>query len=123
MPSKTKPQKVTDWNAAFVRCELDASTKEQVKKWDPKFEATMDAVDRLLSDGYKISVSPDKYHDCVGAFMTMPEVAHKHHGQCLTARGPNYLQAMKVLVFKHFQVLQEEWGSPVDQKASRDEWG
>jgi hypothetical protein len=123
MPKQLKQKTTAEWNATFVRCELDKETKDKVKSWDPKFEATLDAVDQMVTDGYKVSISYDKYHDCVGCFVTHPDPAHKNHGQCLTARGPNYLSALKVLVFKHFQILDGEWGAVVDQNGSRDEWG
>lgn len=124
MTSKTSKAKTSnEWTSIFVRCDLDKSTKEQVKTWDPKYEATLDGIDQLLADGYKVSFSPDKYHDCVGCFISHPETTHKHHGQCLTARGPNWLSAAKVAVFKHFTVLAQDWGTPVDQKDQRDEWG
>lgn len=118
-----KPQKVSEWTALFVKCDLDKETKEHVKTWDPKFTATFDGLDRLLSDGYKVSFSPDKYHDCVGCFISNADVTHKHHGLILSARGPDWLAAAKVAVFKHFTILQENWGTPVDQRDQRDEWG
>jgi len=111
------------WEVQFVRCELDKDTKEQVKKFDPKFEWTWDAFDRLITDGYKISIAHDKYHDCVGVFATMPDNAHPNHGQCLTARGPDYRAALKVLCFKHFNLLDANWGSENGQEVSRDDWG
>jgi len=124
MPSKKQTKTTSnEWTSTFVRCDLDKETKEKVKAWDPKYEATIDALDRLLVDGYKVSFSPDKYHDCVGCFVSHPEPTHKHHGQCLTARGPDWINAAKVAVFKHFHILDEDWGAPVDQQASRDEWG
>jgi len=123
MTTKPAPKQDTKYEVAFVQCELDKKTKEAVKTWDPKLEATMDGFDRLMSDGYKVSFSPDKYHDCIGVFATMPEKSHRHAGQCLTARGPNALMALKVLVYKHFTVLGEDWGTPVAQEKHRDEWG
>jgi hypothetical protein len=122
MPTK-KPKTSSEWTSIFVRCDLDKDTKEQVKKMDPKYEATLDGLDQLLHDGYKVSFSPDKYHDCCGCFISHPDPAHKNHGQCLTARGPDFLGAAKVAVFKHFTILDGDWGTPVDQKDQRDEWG
>lgn len=124
MATKTKAEKpAQNYMQTFVQCELPKETKEAVKKWDPKFEITMDALDRLVSDGYKLSIAQDTYHDCVGAFLSFPKPGHKHSGLCLTARGPSYLQALKVLVYKHYQVLQEDWGAIVDQKREHDDWG
>lgn len=124
MSTSKKPSKSpANYQVQFVQCELDKATKEQVKNWDPKLEATMDIIDRMVVDGYKISVSPDKYHDCVGCFATINDRDHPHFGLCLSARGPNFLQAMKVLAFKHSQVLDGDWGTVVNQKSQGDTWG
>lgn len=123
MASKPVKKSENTYSVVFVQCELDKATKEKVKNLDPKLEQTMDGFDRLISDGYKISFAPDKYHDCVGVFATIADNQHHHYGQCLTARGPNALMALKVLVYKHFTVLGENWGTPVAQEKHRDEWG
>jgi len=123
MATKKPAQPRQSWNVDFIQCELDKATKDHVKTWDPKFEATLDGLDRLIMDGYKVSLSLDKYHDCVGAFMTMPDQQHKSHGLCLAARGPSVLLALKVLVFKHFQILDGNWQTSNRQTGERDEWG
>ena len=120
MPKKEAPK---PWEVLFVSCELDKSVKEQVKLHDPKFTWTTDAIDRMMSDGYKISMSPDKSHDCIGVYATMTDKTHKHAGLCLSARGQNYLIALKVLAFKHFNMLQEDWTEGVSAKGEWDSMG
>ena len=122
--STKKPVKPPNksYEVTFVNCELDTSTKELVRNFDPKFTTTLDCVDRLVFDGYKISVSYDKYHNCVSAFCTHPANDHPHHGLCLSARAPSYLNALKVLVYKHFTILQENWDTAVDQSFTNDGW-
>jgi len=112
-----------EYSVVFVKCELDKETKERAKLWDPKYKDTFDGIDRMIADGYKISLAQDKYHDCVGCFATIADASHQNHGQCLTARGPSYLEAMKMMVFKHFQILDSFWGTPVNQDSDRDSWG
>lgn len=121
--SKKPTTTAKTWEVQFVQCELDKATKAAVKAWDVKYTATFDGLDSLITEGYKISYSHDNYHDCVGVFMTMPKLDHEHHGYCLTARGPNWLEAAKVLVYKHFTILQANWGTVVNRAAERDEWG
>lgn len=123
MPAKTKTSSTKQWEVLFVQCELDAATKKQVKAWDGEYKTTLDAVERLILDGYKISSSFDRFHDCVGVFCTMPQADHKHHGLCLSARAPNFLDALKVLVFKHFTLLQENWDTNVNAAPKQDQWG
>lgn len=120
--AKTSPEKKLV-PQVFVQCELDKETKEMVKGWDPKFSATMDGFDRLIEAGYKVSVAQDKYHDCIGVFCTISVTDHPNANLCLTARGPDWKSALKVLVFKHFNILQEHWDTEVNQQRSRDEWG
>lgn len=119
-----KPEKSSkSYEVRFVSCELDKSTKEALIKWDPKFESTFEGLDRLITDGYKVSISHDSYHDCVGVFCTMPDTSNEHHGFCLTARAPSWMEAVKVLVYKHFNILSENWGSEVNQPRQKSQWG
>jgi hypothetical protein len=124
VPAKTKPEKPRpSWSVDFVSCELDKATKEAVKKWDPKFESTIDGLDRMVADGYKISISLDKMHDCIGVYATMPDQSSKHHGLCLSSRGPSMLLALKVLVYKHFTILEQNWDAENNQRGEYDVWG
>lgn len=118
-----KKEAAKSWEVLFVSCELDKSVKEQVKAHDPKFTWTVDAIDRLMADGYKISMSPDKAHDCVGVYATIKDMSHKNYGLCLAARGQNYLTALKVLAFKHFNILEEDWTQGVSAKGDWDSIG
>lgn len=120
---KPAPAKVSAWDSTFVRCEMDKATKDKVKNWDPKYEQTIDGLERMVMDGYKVSIAFDRYNDCVGVFCTIPEVTAGNHGWCLTARGPDTLAALKVLVFKHYTILDGVWTSEVSQAASKDAWG
>lgn len=123
MAAKPKAVERKAWEVDFVACNLDKATKEQLSKWDTKFTATIDGLDRMVMDGYKISISLDRQHDAVGVYATMPDKQHKHSGLCLSARGPGMLGAMKSLVFKHFNILQENWSTEVDQKDEYSSWG
>ena len=119
---ETKPT-TNSWQQQFVRCELDKETKERVKKWDVKYESTMDGLDRMLNDGYKVSIVRDAQHDCMSIFATCTDKNNPNSGFCLTARAPGFLDALKVLVFKHFDVLQEQWDDGTGQKYQPDPWG
>lgn len=122
MPKKAEiPRK--QWEVTFVRCDLDKATKDKAKSWDVKFEQTIDGLERLILDGYKVSMSHDKYNDCVGVFATMPDQSHQNHGMCLTARGPGMLPALKMLIYKHFHILDAVWDTEVNQENQRDQWG
>jgi hypothetical protein len=124
MTTAKKPEKKAEsWAYTFVRCELDKDTKEKVKEWDKGFKATVEGIDSLIAAGYKVAFSADTYHDCVGCFISAPSKEHVHYGQCLSARGPSVLAAAKVAVYKHFHVLDGDWGTIVNQTDQRDEWG
>lgn len=123
MASKVEAKPAVSWEVVFVKCELDKETKEQAKKWDLKYEATFNGLERLINDGYKLSISRDTYHDATGVFLTMPTREHAHHGYCLTARGPDILSALKMLVYKHYNVLGEHWDTEVAERPRHDVWG
>jgi hypothetical protein len=124
MSTKTKVSDTKKaWEVTFVACNLDTATKQQLANWDPKFTSTIDGLDRMVSDGYKISISNDKMHDAVGVYATMPDKSHKHNGFCLSSRGPGMMAALKALVFKHFTVLQQDWQVEVQQVDEWSSWG
>lgn len=124
MPRGKKPEtKPKQFDFQFVKCDLPVETKEMVKKWDEDYTLTIDNLERMIEDGYKISISRDKYNDCIGAFATHPDQQSPNNGFCLSARGPSMLNALKVLVYKHFNILQEKWYTEVDQAYERDSWG
>lgn len=123
MAQKSKSSARPSWEADFVSCELSKETKEQLKKWDVKGELTFDLVSKLVDDGYKLSISADKSHDCVGAYLTSPSSVDGSRKRILSARGPDLFGALRAIAFKHAIVLEGEWGNVDNKYDPQDSWG
>ena len=121
--AQQKSAKRPSWEVDFISVELSKEQKVELRKWDPKFERTVDVVTKLVSDGYKLSLWGDKSHDCVGSTLTSPKREDGKRQQCLSARGPDFLNALKSLAYKHEIVLDGDWGA-LDNSADPDgQWG
>lgn len=121
--AKAKAQARNSWEVDFVSVELSKEQKDLLRKWDVKYEATVDEISRLVDDGFKLSVWGDKAHDCCGATLTSPKQTDGTRQKCLSARGPDFLSALKSLCYKHLIVLDGVW-SVLDNSSDPDSrWG
>lgn len=123
MPKKTQPAQRNSWEVDFVNVSLAKDQKENLKKWDIKGELTFDNVTRMIDDGYKLSISADKAHDCVGAYLTSPSSPNGERKRCLSSRGPDFFGALRALMFKHLIILEGDWGSAAESGEQLDQWG
>lgn len=122
MSKKSDPKRAS-WEVDFVNVNLSKVQKEELFKWDVKGEVTFDAISRLVDDNYKLSISSDKAHDCVGAYLTSPAGPNGGRKQCLGARGPDFFGALRALAFKHLIVLEGDWGELDNTPDATDRWG
>lgn len=121
--SKNRAEKRQPWEVDFIQVELSKEQKDALKKWDVKLETTIDSLDRLIVDGFKLSVSFDRVHDCAIASLTSPKNDNGDRQQCLVARGPNYLGALRAIAFKHHVVLEGEWSGIANKYDPDSQWG
>lgn len=110
MPKKAADKRPS-WEADFINCNLDKAAKEQLLKWDLKGEQTFDVISKLIDDGYKLSISADKSHDCVGAYLTSPDRGDGTRKSVLSARGPDLFGSLRAIAFKHSIILSGDWGN------------
>lgn len=66
-------------------------------------------LDKLLDEGYRISFSYDRRTDSVSAAMSCRAENHPNGGKTLTAFALNWQQALQMLFYKHFVLLDQEW--------------
>lgn len=123
MAAKSKQNTRASWEVDFVNVVLSKDQKKQLMAWDVKGEVTFDAITRLVSDGFKLSVSADRAHDCVGAYLTSPKATDGSRQQCLAARGPDMFGAFRALVFKHSIILDGDWGAVENDGEAGSVWG
>lgn len=121
--AKAPGTKKNAWDVDFVQLELTAQDKETAKKWDVKFEQTFDCLCRCSVDGYKLSVTYDRRNDCAIAALTSPKPEGGANSLCFTARGPDLLQAMRMLAYKIVVLLDGDMSALGDVAQSRSQWG
>lgn len=107
----------------FVSCELSDEQKKHVKAHLPAMDQALDSVDRFVRDGYKLSIRFEDRSMAYAVWLTGPEKDSTNSGLVLSARGPSLVAALGVLLYKHFEVLQEDWTSADVQLSKRDSWG
>jgi len=122
MASKKKDGRAA-WEVDFISVELSKEQKDQLRKWDVKYELTIDAISRLVSDGYKFSAWGDKAHDCVGVTLTSPQLEGHAHKLCISARGPQFLDALRAIAYKHLIVLDGSWSTLANNADPDSSWG
>jgi len=122
MAAKSKDGR-NSWEVDFVSVELSKEQKDLLRKWDPKYERTVDEITRLVGDGFKLSIWGDKAHDCCGSTLTSPKRVDGTRQKCLSARGPDFLSALKSLVYKHQVVLDGDWGTLANNPDPDGQWG
>jgi len=119
-----RAQPTKDWgNVQFVKCDLDDKMRSDVKERIVPPDVLLTQLTELVDSGYKVSFGYEKRNDCVGVYATMPDETHHHHGMCLSARGPDVPAALKVLLYKHYVLLDAHWGNPVERDFEANQWG
>lgn len=123
MPSKPSKNVGGYQPTVWVSCDLDESEKKHLKANKMPGEQLVNALSQLVDDGYKVSVSKDEKNDCVGAFLTAPKVLYDNQNVVLSSRGPDVDGALRVLMYKHFEILKGDWGKKIGKGGVLDPWG
>lgn len=107
----------------FVSCELSDEQKAHIKTHLPPLESSLDSVDRLVRDGFKFSFRFEDRSMAYAVWLTGPEKDSDCTGLVLSSRGPSFVASLGVLLYKHFEVLKEDWRTASVQGGKRDSWG
>ena len=112
-----------DWEVDFCHIDLSAQDKEALSKWDVKYEQTFDSLSRASLDGWKLSIVHDRRNDCAIASFTSPKVDGGPRQLCLSARGPDLLQSLRVLAYKIVVICDGDLTAIRGTAESRSQWG
>lgn len=108
-PSSRPPARPSQGNSVeFVRRELNDAEKQQYRSWRDDIDVVINELDRLLQDGYKISLKFDDYSSAYATFIFAPDDSD-NAGYCLTGRGGNSYRALSEALFKHVSLLSGNW--------------
>jgi hypothetical protein len=85
-------------------------------------EQTFSILERLVVDGYKLSIWNDANHDSFGASITSPKGSGKDRSKCLTGRGPDFFGALRSVAYKHQILLDGDWSKRGEWEAGQSQW-
>lgn len=118
-------QKNVKWGG-FIELRLDEDEKAVFERWDTQDAAghwnmLMDA----LGNGLKFGLSYNSENDFYLATLTGSGVASVGllDRYCLTARAETASRAIALLLYKHFVILDGNWGSYSPRLKSADRFG
>lgn len=111
MPRKKRGAEGTfvwEWKG-FVDAKLTPSEKDAFREWTVTFEQCWGRLVAALGDGYKVSLSYEEKQGFVSASLTGREGTGGNAGYCLVARARDEIQAIRLLIFKHDVIYEQEW--------------
>jgi len=124
MASKTSSKAASNYpQTQWVACDLPKEVKERLKKEKVNEPAIFKSLDNLVEQGYKFSLSRDRRADCIGCYITAPRESDDEPVRCLSARAPTVAASIMVLLYKHYEMLQEDWTGAVGKDGVIDPWG
>lgn len=89
--------------------------KKSYRAWDIPEEEYWARLEEM-ADTYKVAFTRDEKHDTYIATATCVTWPHTHHGLVLSARAATAFEALKVLVYKHYMVLDCSWTLQVERE-------
>jgi len=109
----------------YVNYDITAGEKKKFLAWveDVTSDGLWLDLERVVDNGYKFSTKTDNYGGGVQAALTCGEKTNDDCGLVLTARAPDLLNAMLLLLYKHNVLLGGKWSTYHDQSKKISEWG
>ena len=107
----------------YVQHNLKREEKDAYDAWEVSEEWLWEHVEVMVDNLYKISVSYDKYNSTYQCSATANGVVDGNSGWVLVARAPDCYNAMRLLLFKHFILMESDWSAFQERPAGDKEWG
>lgn len=79
-----------------------------------------DALLTLIEQGYKVTLSWDKFSKCFACYVFPVGDEHANSGHILSNRGASPFAALKGAVYRHFVVFDGDWGNREAQVVDED---
>jgi len=93
----------------FINYDLSKTEKEACKAWDMSLSELDLMMQKLNESSYKISVGWDNYSRAFASFLVPQDAQMENYGLILTGRGTTPVKAIKQVLFKHYNVLGDDW--------------
>jgi len=109
-------------SAQFIKYRLTEKELDAARDARPQDAELVGIVQQLTAEGYKFSASYDSYGGGIQVFITPTSPDSPNAGFTLSARAPDLLSAVGVLLYKHYTLFSQEWPADIpDQKTPA--WG
>lgn len=107
--SKTPKAPAARFNdAVFIKRELTADEQRACKAQAFDDAECVDQLVKLCSKGYKLTFRWDEYTNSFAVWASVSDKDHHNFGYILTGRGSLPSKAFKQLLFKHYNLCNEE---------------
>jgi len=114
MATKAGSKKATQsstYDLKFVNRNLTADEKEQHDANPVPFSKLAQEWVKLTTQGYVTKLGWDSYSKCYQATLTVWQSDNPNYGYGLSARGATPERAISLLLFKHGDILGENWAA------------
>lgn len=119
---KSKPEPKQFRQSVFINHTFDEGTKAAFKEWSAKNAANIgDFIDKLLDDGYSLSVKPDSFNDAIAAYIQPVSDDSENAGYILTGRSRSGGGAIMAAVYRHYAVFEGRWPTDHTSKSRLDD--
>lgn len=119
MATRTKNNKQTTYNRpdwkGFLERPMSDEELEHADEWKPKPLEIFELVHAVVEDGYDLSLSYN--HNFKAATATIKDVRESRvtGGYALSAKDDTAPMALKLVLYKHFTLLEKDWSKLLDQ--------
>lgn len=114
MAEKKKPNSTAQTpfeSIKFVNRNLSVEEKEDHDTANRPVEYVAVEFLKLALRGYSLKVSFDAYSKCMQATLLVWQKENANYGYGLSARGASAERAVSLLLYKHYDVLKENWSA------------
>lgn len=121
--NRNKQQNNSQWgqDASFADVKLNASEKDAYLAWVKKSDAnSLDALERLVMDSYRVSTKYDYNNMCVVVSLTQQDNKHVNSGLVIMSRAADVDDALLLSAYKVFVLFE---GQRLPTKSEDDSWG
>lgn len=113
-PSRsTKAERFND--SVFIKRELSADEQRALKAQPFTPEQAVQELLRLCDRGYKLTFKYDTYTNSHAVWASATDPTHMNYGYILTGRGSEPWKALKQLLYKHYQLCNDETWSDLQK--------
>jgi hypothetical protein len=105
----------------FVNYKLTPEDKDVYAQWDIHDNDLYLILAADAQAGYKLTVSWNDQNSTFTATYICNDTESAQKGYCLSAYAPDWYSAVRILAFKHNEILNCQW--PIDERQQLNDWG